>query len=98
MPVFVYGTLVCPDIMARVAEISYPQHIASWMTSAILKGYARLGIKGCQNPGIVPVLSWEQKRGLEAKIGESISMGPNGELDGKCLSVVSPGNRLHVIR
>lgn len=48
MPLFAYGTLMCPDIMAEVSGLNRP------VTSATLRGYRRLRVKGEDYPALLP--------------------------------------------
>lgn len=49
MHCFTYGTLMCPDIMARMSGRSWPS------TPARLTGYRRFAVRGEDYPGIRPV-------------------------------------------
>ncbi len=48
MHLFAYGTLMCPDIMAEVSGLHRP------VTSATLRGYRRLRVKGEDYPALLP--------------------------------------------
>lgn len=48
MNLFAYGTLMCPDIMAEVSGLQRP------VTSATLRGYRRLRVKGEDYPALLP--------------------------------------------
>ena len=48
MHLFAYGTLICPDIMAEVSGLHRPA------TSATLRGYRRLRVKGEDYPALLP--------------------------------------------
>ena len=48
MHLFAYGTLMCPDIMAEVSGLHRS------VTSATLRGYRRLRVKGEDYPALLP--------------------------------------------
>ena len=81
LPIFVYGELACPEVLARVLGIAYPKRLARYMTPAELENWIVLGIRMTDGAAAVDAASpqrtsihHDSRQILEQEMDEKLTM------------------------
>ena len=83
LPIFVYGSLACPDVLARILDLPFPKRLARMMTPAELDNHTTLKVRGTDVIAAVdltnivggaPEESCHKREQLQAVLGARLAM------------------------